>query len=98
MQFPDFDIFLSTNFAENMNSVLPSNRILPYFEKVLVNALSLQNYGDFRMVVLRKELCALKFRKMHTKSEKISNILFCRFLLIRMEKMHTLLQFQCIVV
>ena len=38
------------------------------------------------MVVLRKELCALKFRKMHTKSEKISNILFCRFLLIRMEK------------
>ena len=25
LQFPDFDIFLSTNFAENMNSVLPSN-------------------------------------------------------------------------
>ena len=38
------------------------------------------------MVVLRKELCALKFRKMHTKSEKISNILFCCFLLIRMER------------
>ena len=38
------------------------------------------------MVVLRKELCALKFRKMHTKSEKISKILFCRFLLIRMER------------
>ena len=86
MQFPDFDILLSTNFAENMNSVLPSNRILSCFEEVLVNALSLQNYGDFRMVVLRKELCALKFRKMHTKSEKISKILFCRFLLIRMEK------------
>ena len=47
LQFPDFDIFLSTNFAKNMNSVLPSNRILPYFEEVLVNALSLQNYGDF---------------------------------------------------
>ena len=47
LQFSDFDIFLSTNFAENMNSALPSNRILPYFEKVLVNALSLQNYGDF---------------------------------------------------
>ena len=31
------------------------------------------------MVVLRKELCALKFRKMHTKSEKISKKLFCRF-------------------
>ena len=35
---------------------------------------------------LRKELCALKFRKMHTKSEKISKILFCRFLLVRMER------------
>ena len=31
LQFSDFDIFLSTNFAENMNSALPSNRILPYF-------------------------------------------------------------------
>ena len=40
-------IFLSTNFTENMNSALPSDRILPYFEEVLVNALSLQNYGDF---------------------------------------------------
>ena len=29
------------------------------------------------MDVLRKELCVIKFRKMHTKSEKI---LFCRFL------------------
>ena len=47
LQFSDFDIFLSTNFAENMNITLPNNRILPYFEEVLVNALSLQNYGDF---------------------------------------------------
>ena len=46
-QFSDFDIFLSTNFAENMNSALPSNKILPYFEEVLANALSLQNYGEF---------------------------------------------------
>ena len=38
------------------------------------------------MVNLRKELCALKFRKINTKSEKISKILFCRFLLIRMER------------
>ena len=45
--FSDFDIFLSTNFAENMDSALSSNRILPYFEKVLVNTLSLQSYGDF---------------------------------------------------
>ena len=47
MQFLDFDIFLATKFAENMNSALPSNRILPDFEEVLVNALSLQNYGHF---------------------------------------------------
>ena len=38
------------------------------------------------MVVLRKELCALKFRKMHTKSEKIYKKICCRFLLIRMER------------
>ena len=47
LQFSDFDIFLSTNFAENMNGALPSNRILSYFEEVLVNALLLQNYWDF---------------------------------------------------
>ena len=40
------------------------------------------------MDVLRNELCALKFRKMHTKSEKkkIKKKLFCRFLLIRMKR------------
>ena len=38
------------------------------------------------MDVLRKKLCALIFRKMHTKSEKNINKLFCRFLLIRMER------------
>ena len=38
------------------------------------------------MDVLRKELFVLKFRKMHTKPEKISKILFCLFLLIRMER------------
>ena len=63
LQFSDIDIFSCTNFAENMNSALPSNRILPYFEKVLLNALLLQNYGDFLINVLRNELCALKFRK-----------------------------------
>ena len=55
LQFSDFDIFLSTKFAENMNSAIPSNRILPYFEEVLVNAISLQNYGDFGMDILRKK-------------------------------------------
>ena len=38
------------------------------------------------MVVLRKELCALKFRQMHTKSEEYQKKLICRFLLIRMER------------
>ena len=47
LQCSDFDIFLFTNFAENMNSALQSYRILPYFEEVLVTALSLQNYGIF---------------------------------------------------
>ena len=33
------------------------------------------------MVVLRKELCALKFRKMHTKSEKnIKNFILAFFI------------------
>ena len=93
LQFPDFDIFLSTNFAENMNSVLPSNKILPHFEKVLVNALSLQNYGDFRMAILRKELCALKFRKMHTKSEKNIKNFILSFFINRVENNAPLLQF-----
>ena len=44
--FLDFDKKNSTNFAENMNSALPSDRTLPHCEEVLVNALSLQNYGD----------------------------------------------------
>ena len=39
LQFSDFDIFSSTNFAENMNSALPSHRILHHFEEVLENAL-----------------------------------------------------------
>ena len=81
LQFSYFDIFLSTNFAENMNSALPSNEILPYFEEVLVNALLLQNYGDFWINVMRNELCALKFRKMHTKSEKnIKNFILSFFI------------------
>ena len=38
------------------------------------------------MDILRKKLCALRFRKMHTKSEKNIKKIFCRFLLIRMER------------
>ena len=44
LQFSDFDIFLSTNVAENRNSTLPSNRIFPYFEEIFENAMSSQNY------------------------------------------------------
>ena len=38
------------------------------------------------MDVLRKDLCALKFRKMHTNSEKVSKNCFIVFLSIRMER------------
>ena len=44
------------------------------------------------MDVLRKKLCALKFRKRHTKFEKISKKIFGHSLLIRLEKMLTFLQ------
>ena len=57
MQFSDLVIFLSTNFAENINSALPNNRILPYFEEVLVNALTLQNYGDFNGCSEKRLMC-----------------------------------------
>ena len=38
------------------------------------------------MDVLRKKVCALKFRKRHTKSEKKKKKIFCQFLFIRMER------------
>ena len=38
LQFLDFNIFLSTNFAENMNSALPSIRLLPHFEKIYIES------------------------------------------------------------
>ena len=66
MQILDFYIFLSTNFAGNMNVSLPSNRFLPYFGEIPVNALELQNYRDYFIDGLgRKELCALECIKMH---------------------------------
>lgn len=46
LQFIDLGMYLSTNFVENMNSALPNNRILPYFEEVLLNAVSFQDHGD----------------------------------------------------
>ena len=46
MQFIYINISLSTNFAESMISAVLSNRIFPYLVEVLVNAMSLQNYGD----------------------------------------------------
>ena len=38
------------------------------------------------MDVLRKKLCALKFRKRHTKSETYQKKIFCHFYLIRIER------------
>ena len=49
--------FLFNNFAENMNVSLPSNRILPYSEEILINAWSLQNYGDLFVDGLGKVAC-----------------------------------------
>ena len=79
--FQIFDIFLSTHFAQNMNSALPSNRILSIGEYLVIAKL-----WGFLNGCSEKKVCALKFRKMHTKSEKISKKIFCHFLLIRMER------------
>ena len=74
--FLDFDIILSNNFVENMEVSLPRNRILPYFREKLVNALSLQNYRGYFVEGHRKKLhvCALGYRKMHTRCEKYKKI------------------------
>ena len=51
------------------------------------------------MDILRKKLCALKFRKMHTKSEKnIKKKYFVVFYSSGWKEMLTLLQLLCIVV
>ena len=41
-----FVYFSPTNFAENLKVSVFSKRIFPNFEEILVNAWSLQNYGD----------------------------------------------------
>ena len=38
--------FLPTNFAENLKASLSMNRILLNLKEILVNAWTLQNYGD----------------------------------------------------
>ena len=50
-----------------MNVSLPSNQTLPYFWKILMNILELQNLRDYFVDGLRKELCALECRKMHAR-------------------------------
>ena len=70
LQFLNYGLFSYTNFAANMNVSLTSNRFLPYFEKILVNASSLQNYEGLLLESLKKKLCALECSKMHTKCEK----------------------------
>ena len=86
MQFLDFDIFSSSNFAENMNVSLP---ILPYFKGILENAWSLQNFGDYIVEGLRQELCALNAEKCIQKliNYQISIVPF--FHLSKWEKMLT---------
>ena len=42
-----FLYILSTNIAENMNSDYQTNRILPYFEEVLVNAFVIAKLWEF---------------------------------------------------
>ena len=81
MQFIEFDIFVSTNFAENlsaMNSSLLSNRILPYFEKVLMDSLSLQKFGDFNGCSEKKVVCPLIQKNAYEILKNIK-ILFCHF-------------------
>ena len=60
LQSYDFGHFSSTNFAEKLIVSLTNDRLLSYFEKILVNAFSLQNYGDLFLDGLKKKLCALK--------------------------------------
>ena len=46
LRFLIFGIFLPTNFAENLKVSLSMNRILLNLTEILVNAWTLQNYGD----------------------------------------------------
>ena len=46
------------------------NRMLLNLTEILVNAWTLQNYGDLFADGLLKELCALECRKLHAKCEK----------------------------
>ena len=85
LQFLNYGIFSYTNFAANMNVSLTSNRFLPYFEKILVNASSLQNFEGLFLKSLKKKLCALESSKMHTKCEKSQNDILL-FLLIQVER------------
>ena len=44
-----------------------------------MDALSLRNYRDYFVDSLRKELCALECKNMHTKCEKLSKVYCCIF-------------------
>ena len=70
---------------ENIKSAQPSNIILPYFEEILLNDLPLQNYGDVKVAVLRKVLCALKLKKIIQNLKKYQNFILS-FLLIKIER------------
>ena len=46
LRFLNFGIFFATNFAKNLKVSLSMNRILLNLKEILVNAWTLQNYGD----------------------------------------------------
>ena len=62
--------FASTNLAENHDVPPLTNITVPPLEKVLVINCTLHNCKNFSVNVLRNDLCALEYRKLHKKSEK----------------------------
>ena len=60
--FLDFDIILSTNFVENMNCALPSNRILPYFDEVLPNVRECTLHGHVSIMGVAHLDVSYRFR------------------------------------
>ena len=78
-----FDIYQLCGKHERFST---KQKNLTLFEKKHVNALSLQNNGYYFVDVLRKELCVLEWRKIHTKMWKKYRNLLLYFSLINMEK------------
>ena len=66
--------------------ISPANdKLLPYFEKILVHALALQNYGDLFLDGLKNKLCAFACRKCIQNVPK-SFFFILLFLFVQVEK------------